>query len=62
MNLAALLALLLSSGLCAKTEFRGADGSMLDVVVCPVMQPAGGAPDAPPAPPPPAPPPPDQPT
>jgi hypothetical protein len=40
MNIAALLALLLHSGICAQNEFHGSDGSTLQVVVCPLMQPA----------------------
>ena len=37
MNIAAILALLLSSGVCAKTDFNGPDGTILRVVVCPVL-------------------------
>jgi hypothetical protein len=52
MNLAAILAMLLSSGVCAKTDFHGSDGSNLRVVVCPSMAPAEPpADDAPPPPP-----------
>lgn len=40
MNIAAILALLLSSGVCAKADFHGQDGTTLRVVVCPVMAPA----------------------
>jgi hypothetical protein len=40
MNLAAILALLLNSGVCAKTDFHGSDGTTLRVVVCPMMEPA----------------------
>jgi hypothetical protein len=43
-NLAALLALLLASGACAETDFRGADGAVLSVVVCPRVIPPGDAP------------------
>jgi len=54
MNLAAILALLLSSGVCAKSDFHGPDGNTLRVVVCPVMAPADPpAEDAPHAPEPP---------
>jgi hypothetical protein len=55
MNVAAIMALLLSSGVCAKTEFHSAAGTTLQVVVCPMLAaPAANAPsdDAPPAPPP----------
>jgi hypothetical protein len=49
MNLAAILALLLSSGVCAKSDFHSPDGMTLRVVVCPVMAPADPpAEDAPP--------------
>jgi hypothetical protein len=52
MNLAAILALLLSSGVCAKSDFHSPDGNRLRVVVCPVMAPAEPpADDTPPAPP-----------
>jgi hypothetical protein len=54
MNIAAILALLLSSGACAKSEFHASSGTTLQVVVCPMMAPDAGqetAPDAPPAPP-----------
>jgi hypothetical protein len=51
MNLAAILAMLLSSGVCAKSDFHSPDGATLRVVVCPVMvpaePPAEGAPPAP---------------
>jgi hypothetical protein len=51
MNLAAILALLLSSGMCAKSDFHSPDGMTLRVVVCPVMAPADPpAEDEPPAP------------
>jgi len=51
MNLAAILAMLLSSGVCAKSDFHSPDGATLRVVVCPVMAPAEPpADDAPPAP------------
>jgi len=52
MNLAAILALLLSSGVCAKSDFHSPDGTTLRVVVCPVMAPAAPPADDPPAPPP----------
>jgi hypothetical protein len=55
MNIAALLALLLNSGMCAKTDFQPPGGGTLRVVVCPmVLAPAedGATPKAPPAPPP----------
>jgi hypothetical protein len=55
MNLAAILALLLSSGVCAKTDFHSPDGATLRVVVCPVMAPADPPADDAPAAPPPAP-------
>ena len=46
MNVGALIAMLLASGVCAKTDFVKDDGSTLRVVVCPgVVQ----APAAPPA-------------
>jgi hypothetical protein len=51
MNLAAILALLLSSGVCAKSDFRSPDGLSLRVVVCPVIAPAdppAPAPETPP--------------
>jgi hypothetical protein len=38
MNVAAILALLLSSGVCGKADFHSADGSVLRVVICPMMQ------------------------
>ncbi len=47
MNVAAILALLLSSGVCGKADFRGGDGGTLRVIVCPIMQPPGDKPDAP---------------
>ena len=37
MSISAIFALLLASGVCAQTEFRGADGSSLAVLVCPVV-------------------------
>jgi len=53
MNLAAILAMLISSGVCAKSDFHSPDGATLRVVVCPVMAaPEPPAEDAPPAPPP----------
>ncbi len=53
MNLAAILAMLLSSGVCAKSDFHAPDGNTLRVVVCPVMAPAAPPSDdaPPPAPP-----------
>ncbi len=52
MNLAAILAMLLSSGVCAKSDFHGPDGTVLRVVVCPVTVPAEPpSDDAPPPPP-----------
>jgi hypothetical protein len=51
MNLAAILALLLSSGVCAKSDFKSPDGMTLRVVVCPVMAPADPPADEAPAPP-----------
>jgi hypothetical protein len=49
MNLAAILALLISSGVCAKSDFHSPNGATLRVVVCPVMAPADPpAEDAPP--------------
>ncbi len=54
MNIAALLALLLSSGACAPSDFHAGDGSTLRVVVCPLTLPPAAAPapeDAPPPPP-----------
>ena len=49
MNLAAILAMLLSAGVCAKSDFHSPDGNTLRVVVCPVMAPvAPPADDAPP--------------
>jgi hypothetical protein len=54
MNLGAILAMLLASGVCAKSDFHSPDGTTLRVIVCPVMAPAeppADAPaDAPPAP------------
>jgi hypothetical protein len=43
MNVAAIFALLLSSGVCAQTEFQRSDGSQLAVMVCPRMAPAPDA-------------------
>jgi hypothetical protein len=34
-TVAAIFALLLQSGVCAETDFRGADGRTLSVIVCP---------------------------
>jgi hypothetical protein len=50
MSIAMLIALLLQSGACAQTQFQGPDGATLNVVVCPMMTPAGAEPEAPPAP------------
>jgi hypothetical protein len=52
MNIAAILALLLSSGACSASDFHGSDGTTLRVVVCPVTLPAAPAeaPHAPAAP------------
>ena len=56
MNLVAILALLLNSGVCAKSDFHSPDGTTLRVIVCPVMAaPEPPVPDAPPSPPPPGP-------
>lgn len=38
MNFAAILALLLQSGVCAQTRFQSPDGAGLTVVVCPMQQ------------------------
>ena len=35
MNLAAIFALLLQSGACAQSTFRGPEGAVLTVIVCP---------------------------
>ena len=35
MNLAAIFAFLLTSGICAETEFHSPDGARLTVMVCP---------------------------
>jgi hypothetical protein len=40
MNLAAIFALLLSSGVCAQSDFHGSDGSTLSIIVCPHLAPA----------------------
>ena len=56
MNVAAIIALLLASGVCAKTDFRGADGATLQVVVCPLTQAPGAPADPAPEPSPQAPP------
>jgi len=37
MNLAAIFALLLQSGVCAQSEFHSADGNTLAIMVCPRM-------------------------
>ena len=48
MNLAAIFALLLQSGVCAQTAFQRADGSTLAIMVCPRMAtPDSGAPAEP---------------
>ncbi len=47
MNVMAILALLLSTGVCAKTQFTGPDHRTLQVVVCPLQM--DDAPAAPPA-------------
>ena len=44
MNIAAILALLLASGACSKSDFHTADGATLRVVVCPMTM-TGSAPD-----------------
>ena len=51
MNIAAILAMLLSSGACAKSDFHGSDGGILQVVVCPMTMPPAppAAPEPPPA-------------
>lgn len=51
MNVAAILALLLSSGVCGKSDFHMADGGTLRVVVCPMVEAGDAAPAAPAAPP-----------
>ena len=45
MSMAAIFALLLASGACAQTEFRGVDGSRLAVLVCPVVMGAEEVPE-----------------
>ncbi len=45
MSIAGIFALLLAAGVCAQTEFRGADGSRLAVLVCPVMMAAEELPE-----------------
>lgn len=45
MSISAIFALLLASGVCAQTEFRGADGSRLAVLVCPVVMGAEEVPE-----------------
>ena len=45
MNLAAIFALLLASGTCAQTSFRGEDGTRLEVIVCPRMVVPEGMPE-----------------
>lgn len=47
MNIAMILAMLLASGVCARTSFEGPGGTGLDVIVCPVMQAAPAAEDEP---------------
>ena len=58
MNLAAIFALLLQSGACAQSTFRGPEGAVLTVIVCPHVVVPGAptgempddlAPEAPPA-------------
>lgn len=39
MTAAMLIALLLQSGACAESHFQGPDGTMLSVVVCPMLTP-----------------------
>ena len=52
MNLAAIFALLLQSGVCGQSQFRGPDGTVLTVIVCPqVAHPETETPEAPPVPP-----------
>lgn len=50
MNVAAVLALLLNSGVCGATDFHLADGGALRVVVCPMVQPEAPSGTAEPAP------------
>ena len=53
MNVAMILAMLLNSGVCAKSDFHSPDGGTLRVVVCPIVAPSEPpADEAPPAPPP----------
>ena len=40
MNIAAILALLLSSVVCSKSDFHAPDGSTLRIIVCPVTAPS----------------------
>ena len=40
MSIALLIALLLQTGTCAQSQFRGSDGVILNIVVCPTMVPA----------------------
>ena len=42
MNVATLLAMLLSAGVCDKADFHTPGGGMLRVVVCPMLQAPGG--------------------
>ena len=53
MNVAAILALLLNSGVCSKADFSAPGGATLRVVVCPMVQAPASVeptPDAPAAP------------
>jgi hypothetical protein len=52
MNMAAIFALLLSSGVCSESRFAAPDGVVLSVLTCPRMIPAEETPEAPPAKPP----------
>ena len=54
MNLAAIFAFLLTSGICAETEFHSPDGARLTVMVCPRVVAADAQPDPKAAPQPPA--------
>lgn len=44
MTIAAIIALLLQSGVCAPTDFHTPDGQTLRVVVCPLLQDSPAAP------------------
>ena len=46
MNFAAIFAMLVASGVCSQSDFRGSDGSRLAVLVCPVVRSAPATPDA----------------